>query len=110
LRFDAAGPGSSISPTGQAEIEVVRLDDEVREPITFFKLDIEGAECEALKGAAGHIRSETPAMAVCIYHHQQDFWRIPFQVLEYNDRYKLYVRHYSEGVNETVMFFVPNGN
>jgi FkbM family methyltransferase len=107
LRFDAAGPGSSLSPTGQTEIDVVRLDDEVQEPITFLKLDIEGAEYEALLGAAAHIRSDTPTMAVCIYHNQQDFWRIPFQVLQYNDRYNLYVRHYSEGVNETVMFFVP---
>jgi FkbM family methyltransferase len=108
LRFEAgAGSASSLSPTGQIEIEVVRLDDEVREPITFLKLDIEGAEYEAIQGAAEHIRSETPTLAVCIYHNQQDFWRVPQRVLEINDRYNLFVRHYSESVRETVMFFVP---
>ena len=109
LHFEAgAGPASSLSPTGQIEIEVVRLDDEVQEPITFMKLDIEGAEHEALQGAATHIRTETPALAVCIYHDQRDFWRVPLRVLEINDRYNLFVRHYSESVRETVMFFVPN--
>lgn len=108
LQFDTeAGPASSLSATGQLEIEVVRLDDEVQEPITFIKLDIEGAEYEALIGAEEHIRSETPTMAVCVYHDQQDFWRVPLRVLEINDRYKVYVRHYSEGILETVMFFVP---
>lgn len=108
LRFDTeAGPASSLSATGQLEIEVVRLDDEVPAPITFIKLDIEGAEYEALNGAEEHIRSETPTMAVCVYHDQRDFWRVPLRVLEINDRYKVYVRHYSEGVLETVMFFVP---
>jgi FkbM family methyltransferase len=110
LRFEAgAGPASSISPTGELEIEVVRLDDEVQGPITFLKLDIEGAEHEAIQGAAEHIRSETPTLAVCIYHDQQDFWRVPQRVLEINDGYDLFVRHYSESVRETVMFFVPKG-
>ncbi len=110
MRFNPDGDQEcSISPTGQIEIDAVRLDDEVREPITFLKLDIEGAECEALQGAAGHIRSETPTMAVCIYHDQRDFWRIPLGVLKINDDYDVYVRHYSQGSQQTVMFFVPTG-
>jgi FkbM family methyltransferase len=108
LRFCAAeGSASHLSSTGETEIEVVRLDDEVQEPVTFLKLDVEGAEYEALAGATEHIRSETPLLAVCIYHNQKDFWRIPLRVLEINDRYKLCVRHYTEGTVETVMFFVP---
>ena len=111
LRFNTdAGPASSLSASGKTEINVVRLDDEVQEPITFLKMDIEGAEHKALQGAAGHIKSETPKMAVCIYHDQRDFWRIPQRVLEINDRYRLYIRHYSESIRETVMFFVPKAN
>jgi len=108
LRFNAsAGPASGLSANGQTEIDAVRLDDEVQDSVTFMKLDIEGAEYEALQGAAEHIRSETPTLAVCIYHDQRDFWRVPRKVFEINDRYALYVRHYSESVRETVMFFVP---
>lgn len=108
LRFNAdAGLAGSISSNGQLEIETIRLDDAVPEPITFLKLDIEGAEYDALQGAEQHIKAHTPTMAVCIYHNQQDFWRIPRQVLGMNDRYNVYVRHYTESVRETVMFFVP---
>jgi FkbM family methyltransferase len=111
LRFDTgSGQASSISATGQSEIEVVRLDDEVHETITFLKLDIEGAEFDALQGAAEHIRSASPTMAVCIYHDQRDFWRVPLWVLEINDRYDVYIRHYTQGVHETVMFFVPKAS
>ncbi len=108
LRFNAeAGSASGLSAQGQSEIDVVRLDDEVRERVTFVKLDIEGTEYEALQGMREHIRAETPTMAICIYHDQRDFWRIPCQVLEMNDCYRIYVRHYSESVRETVMFFIP---
>ena len=111
LRFQSsAGQASSLSPTGEIEIEVTSLDHEVQEAITFLKLDIEGAECEALRGAAAHIREEMPTIAVCIYHDQRDFWRVPQRVLEINDGYNLFVRHYTESIRETVMFFVPKSN
>jgi FkbM family methyltransferase len=108
LRFDGGrGDASRLSPSGETEVEMVRLDDEVQEPVTFVKLDIEGAEFEAIQGAAEHIRCDNPTMAVCLYHDQRDFWRIPLRVLEINDQYRLYVRHYTESILETVMFFVP---
>jgi hypothetical protein len=49
-------------------------------------------------------------MAVCIYHDQRDFWRVPLWVLEIDDRYDVYIRHYTQGVHETVMFFVPKAS
>ncbi len=111
LRFNIdAGMQSHLSLDGSIEVDVASLDNEVNDPVTFVKLDIEGAEYEALQGAAEHIRSDTPLMAVCIYHDQRDFWRIPLRVLEINDRYSIYVRHYTESIRETVMFFVPKGD
>jgi len=110
LRFDAsAGLACSLSPNGETVIDVVRLDDEVMDPITFVKLDIEGAEFDAIQGTAEHIKTDTPTLAVCIYHDQRDFWRIPQAVLAINDRYDVYVRHYTESIRETVMFFIPRG-
>lgn len=109
LRFDVdAGTASALSSTGQIKVEVVRLDDEVQEPVDLVKLDIEGSEFDALDGAREHIKSSTPDLAVCIYHDQRDFWRVPRRVLGVNERYDMYVRHYSESVRETVMFFVAH--
>jgi FkbM family methyltransferase len=107
VRFDLDGSASRISESGAEEIKVARLDDEVSEAVTFIKLDIEGAEFGAIAGAQRHITEDCPAMAICVYHDQRDFWRIPERVLEYNENYDLYLRHYTEGILETVMYFIP---
>ena len=72
----------------------------------FIKLDIEGAEIEAINGAIATIKKFKPKMAVCIYHNQSDFIEIPKLALKLNPGYKIYVRHYTQGVFETVMYFV----
>lgn len=69
-------------------------------------MDIEGAEYNALMGAKNHITKYNPVLAVCIYHNQADFIVIPKLVLSLNKKYKVYLRHYTQGVFETVMYFV----
>lgn len=108
LRFDSsAGPASRLCEEGGDEIAVTTLDSAVQTPVDFLKLDVEGAECSALRGAARHIREDHPALAVCVYHRQSDFWEVPQIVLSIRDDYDVYLRHYTEGVLETVMFFIP---
>jgi len=107
VRFDPdAESASRISPEGSLEIPVVRLDSEVLEAVTFVKLDLEGAECDALEGAREHIQRDHPKLAVSVYHDQRDFWRVPEMVLQMNESYELYLRHYTEGPLETVMYFI----
>ena len=108
LRFDPnAGSASRLSAVGESEIEVTTLDEAVREPVGFVKLDVEGAECRALQGARRHILHDHPKLAVCVYHQQSDFWRVPAIILNVRDDYDVHLRHYTEGVLETVMFFIP---
>lgn len=108
LRFDAdSGSASRISETGGETIEVARLDDAVGGQVTFIKLDLEGAEPKALSGSRGHILNDHPKLAVAVYHHPAHFWQIPKLVLGMRDDYRVYLRHYTEGWTETVMFFVP---
>jgi len=107
LHFDGSmGSASKLSDTGGVSIETTSIDAVVNGPVHFIKLDIEGAELNALQGAEATIRRERPVLAVCVYHDQQDFWRIPEQVLQYHPDYKVYLRHYTQGVFETVMYFV----
>jgi len=108
VRFDASGgTGSCICETGGLEIEVTSLDEAVAEPVSFIKLDVEGAEYDALQGANGHIARHHPKLAVCVYHRQDDFWRIPELVLRLYPAYQVFFRHYTEGILESVMFFIP---
>lgn len=108
LRFDTgSGSASSISDNGTIEIEVDTLDELVNEKVTFIKMDIEGAEALAIEGMKRHIFNDYPKMAISVYHKVDDLWKIPEQILAIRDDYDLYLRHYTEGTDETVMFFIP---
>ena len=89
------------------KIAVTTLDERIKEKVTFIKMDLEGWELKALQGAVRHIREDHPKLAIAVYHHPSDFWRIPEFVLSIRDDYDLYLRHYTEGWSETVMYFVP---
>jgi len=75
--------------------------------IDFIKLDIEGDEQDAIEGATKTIKKYTPILAICIYHKAEDWYKIPKKVLAINPNYKIYLRHYMEGIYETVMYFIP---
>lgn len=108
LRFETQGSHSHISNTGTVLIEVRPLDEAVDRRFTFLKMDIEGQERTALVGAKHSIARHTPRMAIAAYHKFDDFWRIPEDVLAIHENYRIYMRHYTEGVDETVMFFMPD--
>jgi hypothetical protein len=69
-------------------------------------MDIEGAEQQALTGSESLIKEQKPKLAICVYHQGNDFRIIFNTVKKMNSDYKVYIRHYTEGVVETVMFFI----
>ena len=101
------GSASSINGSGSEKITVTALDIAVNEPVTFIKMDIEGWEINAINGCRRHIKEENPKLAIAVYHKCADFWQIPELILSINPNYKLYLRHYTEGWSETIMFFLP---
>ncbi len=107
LRFSTSGSSSKISEDGELEINVDRLDDLIDRKITFLKMDIEGVEKEAIDGAQKLIKKYHPKLALSVYHKKDDFWKIPELVFSIRSDYKLYLRHYTEGISETIMFFIP---
>ena len=107
LTFKPGGSTAQISESGSVAIDVDKMDDVLKEDVSFIKMDVEGGEAAAIAGARRHILSSCPKLAICVYHKSDDLWRIPQQVLSMRSDYDLYLRHYTEGVVETVMFFVP---
>lgn len=89
-------------------IRVVSLDEDIREPITFLKMDIEGFEIPALLGAKRHIRDDFPKLAICTYHIISDMWEIPRLIDVIHPGYRFYIRHYHYPENwETVIYAIP---
>lgn len=105
IGFDNKGTSSSkIDIKGNSQINVCKLDDVINEKVTFIKMDIEGAELNALKGSAETIRKYKPKLAICVYHKNEDFFEIPYFIHSLVPEYKLYLRHHSWSIYETVLY------
>jgi len=91
--------GNRLNPNGSTKVKVVRIDDDIRENVTFIKMDIEGAELDALRGAERQIRRNKPKLAISLYHKLPDLLEIPQLVKTYVPEYKLYLRHNIERKN-----------
>ena len=90
---------------GVEEIETVALDDVLEgKRITFIKMDIEGAEYEALLGARKLIMENRPRMAISVYHKFEDFVTLANLVLEMHPDYRIAFRHYGFDELETIMY------
>ena len=88
-------------------VKVIKLDDiAYDERITFIKMDIEGAELNALKGSEQIIKHFRPKLAISVYHKPEDLWEIPAYILSLRSDYKLYFRHYSFTNRETVLYAI----
>lgn len=85
-------------------VEVVALDNYKNEFPTIIKMDIEGFELEALKGAENIIRTLKPKLVICIYHKILDFYEIPMYLKSLVPEYKFKVRQHEPGFCETVLY------
>ena len=76
--------------------------------VDFIKMDIEGAESEALEGAKQTIRAFHPKLAISVYHKLDDFWTIPKYIDQLGMGYRFYLRHFTIHREETVLFAGPS--
>lgn len=94
------GTGALIGQV--ADLDTVLGDQDV----TFIKMDIEGSEIAALKGAQHLIKRCRPTLAICIYHAAADYWNIPLYIKTLVPEYQLYIRHHTDLLIETVCYAI----
>lgn len=112
IHFSENGPGSCGAVKG---IEVTTdtidnlADSNGLERVDFVKMDIEGAEMDALMGGEKTIRAHRPRLAISVYHSLQDFVRIPRWIASLGLGYKFYLDHFTIHAEETILFAKASG-
>jgi FkbM family methyltransferase len=108
--FSADGTvGSRVAAAGSAQEVPCRSLDSAFTDVwpSLIKMDIEGAEPEALLGAARTMARHRPIMAICAYHKCEHLWTIPQLLKAANPDYEIFLRRYAEDCWETVYYAVP---
>lgn len=107
--FDASeDTNSRVTDIGKAAVPMIRLDDVMQnnclQDHVLIKMDIEGMELEALKGASNFIVKKKPDLMICIYHHIADLWEIPLYLHGLMPDYIFSMRCYTVFGNETILY------
>lgn len=107
LTFSSHMPDAAnrVIPGGNISVEVSSIDEDIKEKVDFIKMDIEGAEQEALYGALNHIKNDKPQLAICVYHTIQDIWKIPKIIYKINPKQKFYLRYHQFDIPEELVFY-----
>lgn len=106
------GPASTVSterPDDDAvQVETLCIDDFCSQrngvAVNFIKMDIEGAEISALRGAVATITKFKPRLAIALYHNAVDFMEIPRFIHELGVGYEFHVGHFTPTSYETILF------
>jgi len=116
MTFLCDGPATRLASKIEAEemsisVESTTIDHLVDigviPKVDFIKLDIEGAELEAIKGAARSIRKFRPSLALCVYHCPEHFTQLAQFIHSIHPDYLFSLDHFSKGPWETVLYAFP---
>ena len=109
LSFNAGnGEAGAITKDGRSHVAAVALDDVLHgHPVDFIKLDVEGAEIQALMGAAKTIARCRPILAISLYHRAQDIWEIPGCLKFLCQDYLFHLRQHWFNSFDSVLYAIP---
>jgi len=73
---------------------------------SFIKLDVEGAEYQALKGSVNTIKTFKPRLAISLYHKYNDLWELPLFIKSIEPSYQFYLGHHRDNWYETILYAI----
>lgn len=89
-----AGRQSKIAEKG-IEIETATVDNLFKDKkVTYIKMDVEGAEKEAIEGAEKTLGEQKPKLNIALYHRSSDIFDLPLQIAKINPDYKFHIRRH----------------
>ncbi len=110
ISFSGQGLSGQVHDETVAEKSIIteKIDDIACSKVSFIKLDIEGAERNALEGARDVIEANKPILAICAYHLQDDLLVLYNFIKLLKCNYKVYLRHYMYSSGDTIMYAMPD--
>jgi len=109
IRFSSGkGSSSCASATGDTVIQCVALDEALAafRP-NVIKMDIEGAEYDALLGARRTIHRHRPGLAISVYHRAEHLWAIPLLAGSWLQGGRHYLRAHAHNGFELIYYWIP---
>ncbi len=90
------------------DCDIVSIDEIVASEnlrrVDLIKLDVEGSELSALRGATKTISAWKPSLVICLYHSPADLFLIPLYIKSLVPEYRLHVAHSSSGFTDTILY------
>ena len=99
VRYHSMDVTSYVADDGNAQMEVISIDEFVEEQklkIGLIKMDIEGYELKAIKGAQKTIQKFKPVLLISIYHHPEELFNAKKQIQEIVQDYEFRIKLLSD--------------
>jgi FkbM family methyltransferase len=111
VSYHTQGPGTVIAAGGAGSTSTESIDALVDRSavrrVDFIKLDVEGCELGALRGADSTLRRFRPRLAIAAYHKPDDLVTIPEYLGSLGVGYRFRLGHFTIHREETVLFAAP---
>lgn len=106
VTFNAGlGPSSRVESGGSNHIQCVSIDLAIGSfAPTLIKMDVEGSEPAALRGAQETLRRHRPGLAISVYHEPDHLWEIPLFIDSLNLGYSMALRPHGHSGYDTVLY------
>ena len=107
IKISGSGVGATTSDLGKT-VSCTSIDDFVKtnnlDRVDMIKMDIEGYEMNALKGAVETLKKFKPKLALSVYHGGEDLARVPLFIEDLELGYRMYLRHFTPYHTDTILF------
>ncbi len=95
--------------TAHRKVEMRTVDEVCHQFVpTHIKMDIEGAEKEALHGALHTLETHRPKLAISLYHRPRDIVEIPLMLMELLPCYSWFIRCYGAHGYDTILYGISS--
>jgi FkbM family methyltransferase len=109
ITFASSGTEQAqISSSGGMTVSCGKIDTLFeKEAVSLIKMDIEGAEPDALEGSSEVIERLAPILAISAYHHISHLWSLALLIHKLNSGYAIFLRPHAAGGWDLILYAVP---